>query len=302
MNLREVYECLDEVVLNEYVSDGQEETLHLEFKTVTNSLLTNKEDRRNYAKALSGFANSDGGIVIWGIKTTKTANRPDVACEIVGVGDPRELIGKLRQHSGEFVSPTVDGIEHKIVGNCVVSIMPRSEATPHMAKAGEQRYFKRNGDSFYVMEHFDLEDMFGRRPKAQLQVYLCRVSKDRCIVGITNSGRATANAPYLAFSVARPWARNSYGLDGSYGDGMKKALVRTGNKYTDVHHDGAVAVHAGLNLDITALGLVMPGNDEMAAEPVIVDYLVSCSEMVVPKAGRLRLNQGQWRVSSGSVD
>lgn len=29
-----------------------------------------------------------------------------------------------------------------------------------MAKLEEDRYYKRSGDSFYRMEHFDLEDMF----------------------------------------------------------------------------------------------------------------------------------------------
>jgi hypothetical protein len=41
-----------------------------------------------------------------------------------------------------------------------------------MAKLGEDRYYKRSGDSFYRMEHFDLEDMFGRRQKPILAVQL----------------------------------------------------------------------------------------------------------------------------------
>ena len=39
-----------------------------------------------------------------------------------------------------------------------------------MAKLGENRYYKRSGDSFYQMEHFDLEDMFGRRRKPKLKM------------------------------------------------------------------------------------------------------------------------------------
>jgi hypothetical protein len=41
-----------------------------------------------------------------------------------------------------------------------------------MAKLGEDRYYKRSGDSFYRMEHFDLEDMFGRRQKPNLHLRL----------------------------------------------------------------------------------------------------------------------------------
>ena len=55
-----------------------------------------------------------------------------------------------------------------------------------MAKAGEDRYYKRSGASFYRMEHFDLEDMFGRRLKPKLNTVV-RGSFLR--VGVEESGR-----------------------------------------------------------------------------------------------------------------
>ena len=39
-----------------------------------------------------------------------------------------------------------------------------------MAKLGEDRYYKRSGDSFRKMEHFDLEDMFGPAAEATAHI------------------------------------------------------------------------------------------------------------------------------------
>jgi hypothetical protein len=66
-----------------------------------------------------------------------------------------------------------------------------------MAKLGEDRYYKRSGGAFYVMEHFDLEDVFGRRqkPKIRPDVTHIRASEtadeyENFEITIQNLGRA----------------------------------------------------------------------------------------------------------------
>jgi hypothetical protein len=70
-----------------------------------------------------------------------------------------------------------------------------------MAKLGEDRYYKRSGDSFYVMEHFDLEDMFGRRQKPKLRFDAVPIIGDGADEGlafrIQNVGRGVAK--YVGF-------------------------------------------------------------------------------------------------------
>ena len=70
-----------------------------------------------------------------------------------------------------------------------------------MAKLGEDRYYKRSGDSFYRMEHFDLEDMFGRRPKPLLTLEIVPrglrnfpddPESEELHFYLSNSGRAVA--------------------------------------------------------------------------------------------------------------
>jgi len=63
MNIYDTYLDLDFSRLKEFLDIEQEENLYLDFKTVNDSRLTNRYDKKNFAKALSGFANSSGGII-----------------------------------------------------------------------------------------------------------------------------------------------------------------------------------------------------------------------------------------------
>ena len=59
--------------INRLRADSTEENLQLEFKTKKSpaELELHKEDKQNLGKALSGFSNAEGGIVIWGVGTKK---------------------------------------------------------------------------------------------------------------------------------------------------------------------------------------------------------------------------------------
>ena len=68
--------------LERYRDERQEENLHLDFKTLSGPGLSASDDRHNFAKALSGFANSDGGIVVWGVDARKNADGIDCVTEL----------------------------------------------------------------------------------------------------------------------------------------------------------------------------------------------------------------------------
>jgi len=55
-------------LLSRLVEEEWQEDLLLEFKTIEGSCAPMaKPDRKNFAIALSGFANSDGGVIVWGV-------------------------------------------------------------------------------------------------------------------------------------------------------------------------------------------------------------------------------------------
>jgi Putative DNA-binding domain len=177
MNLLEWFNQLDAEAIEEFIRQGQEEHLYLDFKTVSNANLNSADDKKNLAKALSGFANPSGGLIVWGVDARKNARGIDCATGLNEISPIQLFVSRLNTLTGESVSPLVDGIIHKsiIIGGekgCAVTLVSESQSGPHMAKPGEDRYYKRSGYSFYRMEHFDLEDMFGRRQKPMLAIQM----------------------------------------------------------------------------------------------------------------------------------
>jgi len=48
--------------IDDFISIEQEDNLHLDFKVINKSDFFYNDDRKNLAKALSGFSNSSGGL------------------------------------------------------------------------------------------------------------------------------------------------------------------------------------------------------------------------------------------------
>jgi hypothetical protein len=197
--------------IEEYISMREEEHLSLDFKRLTVPDLTNQNDKDNFATALSGFSNAIGGLIIWGVGTEKHASgKVDVAAAKLEISDLTLAVGRLNEFTGVLVSPTVDGVRHKKIETTanrgfVATIVPQSDMGPHMALAGVHAYYKRNGDRFLPMEHFEIADMFGRRRRPVLRVAyeasggssgngFMEVNID---LFLENLGRGSAAAPYV---------------------------------------------------------------------------------------------------------
>ena len=79
MSLEDEFESLDVDAINAFIRERQEEHLYLDFK-LANQADLNRDDRKNLAKALSGFANSSGGIIIWGVEANDK-NADGIDCD-----------------------------------------------------------------------------------------------------------------------------------------------------------------------------------------------------------------------------
>src|SRR5258707_6908417 len=153
MSLAQQFESLDKTELSEYVSTGRAEDLTLEFKTVNRSGL-DRDDRKNLAIAISGFANSGGGLLVWGIVGRVNDDNIDCATAFQEIDNLPLFISKLNEFTGAATNPSVDGVRHKDIPagasrGYAVTLVPESDSGPHMAKLGGDRYYKRSGASFY---------------------------------------------------------------------------------------------------------------------------------------------------------
>ena len=299
MTIEELFASLTEANIESYIANGQEEHLLLDFKTVESSDLLKGNDKRTLATALSGFANSSGGIVVWGVVAKKNAQGMDVAFDKKLLDNVPLFITRLNELTGTSVSPIVDSVQHRALSGgssgFAVSLIPESATGPHMAKAGEDRFYKRSGASFYRMEHFDIADMFGRRRRPELIVetrilqggyqggggHTAHMGK--LIVALRNRGRGVAKSPYLALRVSAPYVLdNTSGIAGTGPEGLPR-LFHAGPKNTAKYGGSAGAViHPQVLLDVALIPLQVSVDHQhriTLPKPVIIDYEIAAEDV-----------------------
>lgn len=109
MELLETFESLTPAQIRAYISSQQEETLQLEFKTVSSSDMSSRDDKRNFAVALSGFANSAGGLIIWEMSAKRNSDGIDYAVSASEIPSVALFKSRLVELTGDAASPRIDG-------------------------------------------------------------------------------------------------------------------------------------------------------------------------------------------------
>lgn len=120
-----------------------------------------KDDKKNYAKALSGFSNSVGGVLIWGIEARKLMpDSPDVATNERPISHLKKFLTDLNSLVSESIIPLNNKVENLMVTlpgevdkGFIVTYIPESPSPPVRAMLSLNLYFTRVGDSFVMMEH-----------------------------------------------------------------------------------------------------------------------------------------------------
>lgn len=155
-------------------------------KIINNNILENKqlefkacaaldmEYKNEISKDVSSFANSAGGVIIYGIKEIKEGE--SIYLELDQGFFINEKINKewLENVIYSRISPKIDGlyINPVDIGNeklIYVVVIPPSN-TAHMA--GNNRYYKRRNFKSEPMEDYEVRDVMNRQKKAKLQLRL----------------------------------------------------------------------------------------------------------------------------------
>lgn len=192
--------------IDKLVKLRQREHLFLEFKRT--DVPMSSTDKKNLSQVVSGFANSGGGVIIWGVGTGERTERNQAISKQL-ISDVNAFMDECESVLPEVVVPRVDGVRMKAIKSVkktgvVKMYVPQSDITPHRAqKLG--KYFKRYGGSFHPLEHFDLEDMFGRRQKPSLVLGLDVHSSHQFSASKTD---------WVSRIQLRPWIFNEGGTTG----------------------------------------------------------------------------------------
>ena len=166
-----------EDAINEFILSQKAEELFLDFKRSADEgagSKLNDTDRKNLAKAISGFGNSEGGVVIWGIDCSKNKDNADVAHSKCPIQNVKRFVSWLEGAvSGCTVPPHTKVQHHYIVINdkedgFVATMIPKSDHAPHQVVVHgkyQYNYYIRAGSNFEHTPHAVLAGMFGRRPQ-----------------------------------------------------------------------------------------------------------------------------------------
>ena len=167
MNLFDIQDYTIDTI-NSLIGNEVEENIHLDYKA--SGALDKKDVKKNeIVKDVSAFANSDGGIIIYGL--TEENHKPKDIDFIDGNVFTKEWLENIIHQ----VQPRIDGITiHPIRedGNIEHSIyvvkIPRSDKAPHMAR--DNKYYKRFNFKSEPMEYYEVKDIFHRKYSPTLQI------------------------------------------------------------------------------------------------------------------------------------
>jgi hypothetical protein len=268
---------------------GSVERLHVDYKVKDDSRSASlaDSDKKNLAKAVSGFANSGGGILIWGIQDKTLVPKP--------ITDIQKFLSFALELSSQVTDPVVQKIDGEWLpsdtnsseGFGVIHI-PESTLPPHRVVLNQQEiknhYYIRSGQSFVVASHTQLEDMFGRRPKPQVSLSMKIVpaggSPNRqnfyLMLGIENSGRGVAKYPLLCVKVHKPYQIVEHGIDGNMKYGLSPLSKSIRSEFDRYGALGDIVIHSGMVHDVTAIKLEVD-RDKPASymNDLVFDYQIA---------------------------
>jgi hypothetical protein len=214
------------------------ETDWLDFKGEVASSHKDKRQRDNklktiWSQALGGFANNQGGVLVWGIDARKRTNshgsEVDAAVEERPMDDPVGLKSRLTElQRGATDSPlaNVEIVPYEPADTpgkgFVVCFVPEGPFKPYRSEQADQQWYIRAGDNFVIMTPSMLRTMFYPRLQARFRAIARlewepldhqetggrHIARLTCVVDIVNEGTATAKDTFV---LVRPTIHGNLG-------------------------------------------------------------------------------------------
>ena len=168
-----------------------------------------------WMEALTGFANNQGGVLIWGIDARKDpATNIDAACGEAPVVNPEAVRSRLVELQRQATDPPMANVEIEAYTlpsaadrGFVVCFVPEGAFKPYREASGRSQYVYRVGDNFSIMPRSMLQSLFYPRSKAIFRVMAKLIWKADAVshdlahlglaVDLANDGTATARECFV---------------------------------------------------------------------------------------------------------
>jgi hypothetical protein len=171
--------------------------------------LQEKSNRRAWSEYLSAFANTGGGVMLWGIDARRKVvdgREIDFAGDEALVTDPTLLASKLREWQGQATDPPLSGVEihpypvpEDQKKGFVLCFIPEGPYKPYQSiMTDDKQYYIRGGTSNFVMVKPTLASLF--YPKTKPIFRLIATAKLEMQHAARDNARSTAHVQVELFN------------------------------------------------------------------------------------------------------
>jgi hypothetical protein len=170
--------------VEELISNGESENLYIECKSPSGPKL-NQDLQSTLAKAISGFSNTAGGIILWGVSTTKHAHSNlDILTQIEPIATCKLFEQQINKAIPSLTTPSITKTASRLLfkkgkdtRGVVVTYIPKSAGDPVQSNKDSMFYF-RSGDEFTLAPYEMVKRLFAATDNPDLQlVILHRLTK-----------------------------------------------------------------------------------------------------------------------------
>jgi hypothetical protein len=165
---------IDSANISRLVENKIQENISLDYKRDLN--LESSDERKEFLYDICSFANTEGGIIIYGVEEEKGENSSNsgIPGKIIGIqhNGIDSLILKIEDIIGNSIQPKISNI--RIISlevstkTVLVIIVPKNIGLPHMVTyKSTNKFYKRRNSGKYLVDIYELNQMFMQNNELQ---------------------------------------------------------------------------------------------------------------------------------------
>lgn len=266
--------------LNNLIKNQIEESTNLEYKDPRG--LSHKKE---IAKDISAMANSNGGIIIYGLCEDSRDHKP-TRIEWIEDHQQKERIEQILQAN---VTPKIDlqiKAIHKTDSSKFVLVVniPKSDKAPHQDHSDKDRkiYWRRNGYTTREMEHYEIEDLFFKRRRSILEIKLEKNQTPNfsCKILLINVGKVIGEKIMVQLVIP-----SITKISGENWEKQDETFFHRASYHKYVYFENEYPVFPRVPFEI---GILYHPKEDIEIKKLSIGFLITCADMELKK-GKINL-------------